>query len=33
MRVSAQIRSHKLQASDMVLASFPMTWSVVRSLE
>ena len=32
MRVSAQIRSHKLQASDMVLASFPMTWSVVRSL-
>jgi len=32
MRVSAQIRSHKLQASDMVFVSAPMIGSVVRSL-
>ncbi len=31
MRLSAQIRSHKLQASDMVFVSFPMICCVVRS--
>jgi hypothetical protein len=32
MRVSAQTRSHKLQASAMVLVSFPMICSVVSNL-
>jgi hypothetical protein len=32
MRLSAQIRSHKLQASDMGFVSFPMICSVVKSL-
>src|SRR5258708_34481560 len=31
MRPSAQTRSHRLQASDMVLVSFPMIGAVVRS--
>src|ERR1700722_5791333 len=30
MRLSAQARSHNFQASDMVLASFPIICSVVR---
>ena len=32
MRLSAQTRSHKLQAPDMVLVSLPIILSVVRSL-
>ena len=33
MRLSAQIRSHKPHASDMVFASVPMIFSVVSSLK